>query len=616
MSYPRSVRRFLCLGLLAGIVALSPTARAQWIEFVDVTASALDAEPSLVAEDPQEKDYAWGDVDNDGDIDLVVVRKEPFTSFGKEPNVLLINQDGVLTDRTADFASDSDIVGDNGFLTPTNDRDVVLVDVDLDGWLDIVTSPTLSDDDPKSIGHPRIYWNRGCTGPCATTEDWQGFVYEGARIPKMLSYEGEDLGNPRFCAVSAGDVTGDGYPDLYFSDYDWGVIGDPIPGPDFNDKLLINLGEANPGFFIDVTDERFSGMVPGIFVPLVVSHFGAANVVVDLNGDDLAEIVKHTALEVPYYVGIGFNSPGSPGFFDTYSVVNEGVPYFVSAGDLNNDDFPELILTDDGADRYYINQGGAATEFISYPFSFSHNGEGGLAGDDGFGSNSLAVDVDNDGWNDVLIADVDVDVPGCNRRMHIYRNLGGTPGQVPTIEEQSSGSGCANFFGNPPTCIVAGIPVDKLVGTHDMAVFDINGDGWKDLVVGRCSGTEVYTQIPSGPPVGATPDGTDVPGQQLIVGKSLLAGHITLSWGESCSLDDDDYAVYAGQLGNIGGQSPVACSTLGAAIHTFLPDPEDSYYLVVPNNGNAEGSYGQDSVGVPRQRGPDACYPQSAGACD
>ena len=205
MNYAHGVRWFLCLGLLVTVLALSPTARAQWIEFVDATASALNAEQNLVANDPQEKDYAWGDLDKDGDIDLVVVRKQPFTTSGKRPNVLLLNQDGVLTDRTADFASASETVGDNGFLTPTNDRDVVLVDVDLDGWLDIVTSPTLSDDDPKSIGHPRIYWNRGCTGPCATTEDWQGFIYEDARMPQLLSYQAEEIGNP-----SPGEISPEG----------------------------------------------------------------------------------------------------------------------------------------------------------------------------------------------------------------------------------------------------------------------------------------------------------------------------------------------------------------------------------------------------------------------
>ena len=190
------------------------------------------------------------------------------------------------------------------------------------------------------------------------------------------------------------------------------------------------------------------------------------------------------------------------------------------------------------------------------------------------------------------------------------------PGEVPAIEEQTSGLHCTNFFGNPPECIVAGIPADKLVGTHDMAVFDINGDGWKDMVVGRCSGTEIFTQVPSGPEVGTIPNGTDVPGQQLVLGKSLLADHVSLTWGDSCSLIDDDYAVYEGQLGDFGGQTPLACSTSGATTHPTLPGTADSYYLVVPNNGVAEGGYGHGSNNVPRQRGPDACYPQTDGACD
>ena len=63
-----------------------------------------------------------------------------------------------------------------------------------------------------------------------------------------------------------------------------------------------------------------------------------------------------------------------------------------------------------------------------------------------------------------------------------------------------------------------------------------------------------------------------MPGQQLIVDKSLLPGHITLTWDASCSLNDFDYAVYEGPLGDISGQTPATCSTLGATTHTLLPD--------------------------------------------
>ena len=57
--------------------------------FINQTDSRLVADASLGSSDSQEKDYAWGDVDQDGDIDLVCVRKQPFTSTGKDINVLL-----------------------------------------------------------------------------------------------------------------------------------------------------------------------------------------------------------------------------------------------------------------------------------------------------------------------------------------------------------------------------------------------------------------------------------------------------------------------------------------------------------------------------------------------
>ena len=212
---------------------------ADWIQFQDETDSRFAAAPEAGAGDVDEKDYAWGDVDKDGDIDLVVVRKEPFTSNGKRVNYLFINENGVLTDRAAEFATTSDVPGDLGFQTPTNDRDVQLVDLDLDGWLDIVTAVTLSDGDPKHIGYPRVYVNLGCTAPCQGTEDWQGFRYEEARIPAMLTYEGLPGFNPRFASVAVGDVTGDGYPDLWFGDYDssGAESGNEMPeGADFNDR--------------------------------------------------------------------------------------------------------------------------------------------------------------------------------------------------------------------------------------------------------------------------------------------------------------------------------------------------------------------------------------------
>ncbi len=102
----------------------------------------------------------------------------------------------------------------------------------------------------------------------------------------------------------------------------------------------------------------------------------------------------------------------------------------------------------------------------------------GAGTDDGFASNSVIADLDLDGWNDVLIADVDVDIPPCGggRRLHIYHNLGNPPSV--TLRQENDGGAW------------------RPIGTHDVAVFDVNGDGYPDLVIGTCSGTQVWINDP------------------------------------------------------------------------------------------------------------------------
>jgi len=279
-----------------------------------------------------------------------------------------------------------------------------------------------------------------------------------------------------------------------------------------------------------------------------------------------------------------------------------------------------LITTDDGADRYYLNQGAQGfpvpiADFVSFAYSYSHLGEGGPAADDGFGDETIAVDLNKDGWLDVLTFDVDFEFVGCTRRAHIYRNLGGTPGDAVTIQEQTTGSGCQNFFNNPSSCLVASIPADKLTGTYDIAVFDINGDSWDDLIIGRCAGTEIYISVPQGVPAGGVPDGDVVAGTMLTLDKN--AAEISLAWGESCSATDHDFAVYEGGMdGGFVDHAPVTCSTTGAQALAFEPGAGNTYYLVVPSNSVFEGSYGYASDGTPRQQGSASCATMNTGLCE
>ena len=132
--------------LLLGAVPAQAQLNQQWLEYRNETSTRLVAAPGMGVSDNQEKDYAWGDVNNDGWVDLVVVRKQPFTTSGKQPGVLFMNENGVLTERTVAFAVGfATCAGDQGFMQPTNNRDVVLADFNNDGWLDFATAVTISD---------------------------------------------------------------------------------------------------------------------------------------------------------------------------------------------------------------------------------------------------------------------------------------------------------------------------------------------------------------------------------------------------------------------------------------------------------------------------------------
>ena len=290
----------------------------QWVSFHKETATRLPGLSGGISFNNTETDFAWGDLDKDGWTDVVVVRKEDFTSTGKRTNLLLMNEGGVLADRTALYASAADVPGDQGFLTATNDRDVVLADFDQDGWLDLVTATTLSDGDAKHIGHPRIYMNLGEDAQ----GNWLGLRFEDARFPQFFHFGSGQPQNPRFCSVDAGDLTGDGYPDLYFGDYDSSGAGGAQQGSneDLNDRLVINDGN---GFFTDQSQSRMTSQ-------MLESAFGNSVIIHDWNGDGINDIAKDTSLNAPQYVAISYNNPSSVGNFNVFDDFHFNAPYHIN----------------------------------------------------------------------------------------------------------------------------------------------------------------------------------------------------------------------------------------------------------------------------------------------
>jgi hypothetical protein len=430
-----------CALLVAGGLAAPRAAVAgDWVTFVDETATRMVADPSVGVSDTREKDLAAGDVDQDGDEDLVVVRKTPFTNPGGFRNVLFMNEGGVMTDRTATLAPD--------FLDPTDDRDVELIDVDGDGWLDIVTAGTFGE-------QPRVLMNLG-----EIDGVWQGFDYQPSRLPVLTSPTGN---GPKFCGLGVGDVTGDGRPELYFADYE----------NDMEDRLLINDGT---GFFTDETASRLTAQ-------MVNSTFGTDADIADMNGDGFNDIIKDNASGTGMSGGGGGEGGTVPaililyndgtGHFDFLQIANGDAPYMVAPADFTQDDRLDLFSVDDGQDRYLINTGNDAqghAQFSTHLVSPS-------PATNFFGGNVSFADLDRDGVLDVLVSDVDTDISGCGRRLVLLKGSGTPP---------------AVTYGDP---LAGETRPWTPQGTFDVQAMHIDGDGFLDLWIGTCSGNKVFMGV-------------------------------------------------------------------------------------------------------------------------
>jgi hypothetical protein len=403
-----------------------------WVNYANETNTRMVAVSSIGSADTVEKDLIAGDVNRDGAVDLIVVRKVRFSNPGGLANVLFLNNHGTMEDRTSTYIP--------GFADLTDDRDVALVDVDVDGWLDIVTVTTFSH-------QPRVYMNRGAD----LNGTWLGFAYveDDHRIPDFLI-------GPKFCAVGTGDVTGNGFPDLFFVDYD----------NDLEDRLLINDGT---GFFTDETAARMTAAMSE-------SVFGTDSHIADMNGDGFLDIVKNSASgnnappgATPPAVRILYND-GTGNFTSMDSPYTES-PYMVELGDLNQDGRLDFYVVDDGQDSYLYNTGNAGPNNHA---QFSRNILSSSPGTEDFGGNTKIADLDGDGILDILVTDVDTDIAGCDRRMVILRG----EGTAPAITYSDPLNGASREW----------LPT----GTFDVEIFDIDHDGNQDIWAGICDGNRIF----------------------------------------------------------------------------------------------------------------------------
>jgi hypothetical protein len=194
-----------------------------------------------------------GDLDNDGDLDVVIVQN--FTSAGvvgtPAPSVLYMNEGGRFVDRTAELLPE--------LLVPQVTWWSNIHDFDSpgDGWQDIFV--------PGGNGEPsRLYKNRGLDG----SGHHLGFLDVSGRIDGPLAQETFSY------HAHKGDFDGDGAMDMFV--YQYRTDLDTPTSKRGQNRLLMNRG----GFLIDETIDRLPlRSEPGIF-----GHCE------DLNGDGWIDI--------------------------------------------------------------------------------------------------------------------------------------------------------------------------------------------------------------------------------------------------------------------------------------------------------------------------------------
>jgi hypothetical protein len=341
---------------LAGLMVATPQGTVTFphaFEYEDVPSGTLfrDVTARLPADSGVSSDVFAGDVDDDGDLDLVFV-----TDGG--PNLLYLYNaaTGNFVDVTAARFPASNTAANN------TAQAGALVDVDNDGDLDVV----IANDGFTTVGGPgkpnRLYRNDGAGNFTDVT---------ATALPADTAHSN---------GVAAADLDGDGYVDLVFAN-------------DGANLYYRNAGAAAPGTFIDAS----AGSIPAAAV------FTRTVVAADVDDDsDLDLVLGNNGARNHLWLndGNGVFTDGTAGRLPDEMAGGSNDTGALTVLDAEGDGDPDLLLSRNFVDAALLYRNDGSGVFTDDPGFQDPDPSRRLYGSTG----AAAADLDGDGRGDLLFS--------------------------------------------------------------------------------------------------------------------------------------------------------------------------------------------------------------------